>query len=57
MKQKSDVSIVFPIFHSMVKNRFDVAIKRFRFDNACDYFNQVLSPYFQKEEIIHEYSM
>ena len=40
----------------MVKNQFGVGIKRFRSDNAKDYFNQNLSPYFQKEGIIHESS-
>nr|CAN68203.1 hypothetical protein VITISV_008301 [Vitis vinifera] len=56
IKQKYDVSSVFPIFHSKVKNQFGVTIKGFRSDNAHDYFNQVLSPYFQKEGIIHESS-
>jgi hypothetical protein len=40
----------------MVKNQFGVNIKRFRSDNARDYFNQVLTPYFQKEGIVHESS-
>ena len=39
MKQKSYVNTVFPIFHSMVKNQFGVAIKGFRSNNAHDYFN------------------
>ena len=56
IKQKSDVSSVFPIFHSKVKNQFGVTTKGFRSDNAHDYFNQVLSPYFKKEGIIHESS-
>ena len=47
---------IFPIFHSMVKNQFKVCIKKVRIDNARDYFNQILSPYFQKEGIIHESS-
>lgn len=56
LRNKSDVSSVFPIFHNMVKNQFGVGIKKFRSDNAKDYFNQILSPYFQKEGIIHESS-
>ncbi|KAL5577658.1 hypothetical protein UlMin_019357 [Ulmus minor] len=56
LKQKSDVSAVFPIFHTMIQNQFGVKIKRFRSDNALDYFNQTLSPYFLKEGIIHESS-
>ena len=39
-----------------MKTQFDVRIKKFRFDNAKDYFNQILSPYFQKHGIIHESS-
>ena len=45
-KQKSDVNVVFPNFCSMIKNQFGVNIKRFRSDNARDYFNQLLTPYF-----------
>ena len=47
LKQKYDVSIVIPNFHSMVQNQFGVKIKNFKIDNARDYFNQILSPYFQ----------
>ena len=53
LKQKSDVSNIIPSFHSMIQNQFGVKIKTFRSDNAKDYFNKVLSPYFQKEGIIH----
>jgi transposase InsO family protein len=56
LKHKSDVNTVLPNFCSMVKNQFGVNIKRFRSDNARDYFNQVLTPYFQKEGIVHESS-
>ena len=56
LKQKLDVSIVFPNYHNMVKNQFRVSIKWGRSDNAKDYFNQTLSSYFQKEGIIHESS-
>ena len=45
-----------PNFHNMIQNQFGVKIKRFRSDNAQDYFNQILSPYFQKKGIIHEFS-
>ena len=54
LKQKSDVSIVIPNFHSMVQNQFGVQIKSFRTDNAKDYFNQILSPYFQSQGILHD---
>ncbi|KAJ9701255.1 hypothetical protein PVL29_006553 [Vitis rotundifolia] len=56
LKQKSDVSIVIPNFHSMVQNQFGVKIKSFRTDNARDYFNQTLSPYFQSQGILHDSS-
>ena len=56
LKQKSDVSIVIPNFHSMVQNQFGVKIKSFRTDNARDYFNQILSPYFQSQGILHDSS-
>ena len=56
LKQKSDVSTVLPNFFSLIRNQFGVQIKRFRSDNAKDYFNQILSPYFQREGIVHESS-
>ena len=54
LKQKYDVSMVIPNFHSMVQNQFAVQIKSFRTDNARDYFNQILSPYFQSQGILHD---
>ena len=56
LKQKSNVSIVPQNFCSMIKHQFGVKIKRFRSDNARDYFNQLITPYFQREGIIHESS-
>ena len=56
LKQKSDVSIVIINFHSMVQNQFGVQIKSFRIDNAKDYFNQILSPYFQSQGNFHDSS-
>ncbi|PKU79659.1 Retrovirus-related Pol polyprotein from transposon TNT 1-94 [Dendrobium catenatum] len=40
----------------MIQNQFGVKIRRFRSDNAKDYFNQTLFSYFQNEGIIHESS-
>ncbi|KAL3516705.1 hypothetical protein ACH5RR_023607 [Cinchona calisaya] len=54
LKQKSDVGIVIPNFYSMVQNQFRVKIKSFRTDNARDYFNHILSSYFQSQGIMHE---
>ena len=56
LKQKSDVSIVIPNFHSMVQNQFRVQIKSFRTDNARDYFNKILLPYFQSQGILRDSS-
>ena len=56
LKQKSDVSIFIPNFHSIVQKQFRVQIKSFRIDNARDYFNQILSPYFQSQGILHDSS-
>jgi len=40
----------------MTKNQFGVSIKGIRTDNNRDYFNQILSSYFEKEGIIHQSS-
>ena len=40
----------------MVQNQVGVKIKSFRTDNARDYFNQILSPYFQSQGILHDSS-
>ena len=50
------MSHIFPIFCTMVQNQFGIKIKKIRVDNACDYFSQILSQWFQKEGIIHESS-
>lgn len=55
-KHKSDVSSVFHNFYRMVQNQFGVCIKSIRMDNVQDYFNQILSPFLQKEGIVHHSS-
>ena len=50
------MSFVLPNFHNMIKKLVCVTIKRFWSDNARNYFNQALTPYFQHEGIIHESS-
>ena len=50
------MSFILPNFHNMVKNQFNVTIKKFQSNNAIDCFNQVLTPFFQYEGIIHESS-
>ena len=50
------MSHIFPVFCTMVQNQFGTKIKKIRSDNAHDYFNQILSQWFQNELIIHESS-
>ena len=45
---------IFPIFCTMVQNQCGTKIKKICLDKARDYFNQILSQWFQKEGIIHE---
>jgi hypothetical protein len=47
---------IISIFTNMTKNQFGVSIKGIRTDNARDYFNQILSSYFEKKGIIHQSS-
>ena len=56
LKNKSDVSHIFPIFCTVVQNQFGTKVKKIFSDNAHDYFNQILSQRFQKDGIIHESS-
>ena len=56
LKHKSDVSSIFPKFLNMIQSQFGVKVKRVRSDNAKDYFNQILTPYFEQEGIIHQSS-
>ena len=53
MKQKSEISTIIPIFHNMLKNQSDTKVLGIRLDNGKEYFNQYLTPYLQKEGIIH----
>lgn len=56
LKQKSNKSSVLLIFCSMIKNQFGVSVKNIRLNNVRDYFNQFLSPFLQRECIIHQSS-
>lgn len=56
LKFKSDENNVFQNFHNMFKTQFGTKIKRLRSNNARDYFNQILFPYFQHKIIIYESS-
>jgi hypothetical protein len=48
LKRKFDVGHILPNFTNMIRNQFGVSIKGYRTDNARDYFNQILSPHFEK---------
>lgn len=56
LKQKFDMSSVLSIFCSTIKNKFGVSIKSILSENARDYFNQFLTPFLQREGIIHQSS-
>jgi hypothetical protein len=56
IKNKSEVSTVIPNFFSMIKNQFGANIKRIRSDNGKEFFNHVITPFCEKEGIIHESS-
>ena len=56
LKHKSEVNNVFQNFFSLIKNQFGASIKKLRSDNRKEYFNQVITLFFQKEGIIHESS-
>ena len=56
MKEKFEVSHIFFIFYKIIKTQFGVPIKRFRSDNARDYFNLTLSTFLQNEGIIYQSS-
>lgn len=56
LKQKSKVNHVVPQFLCMVKNQFDMIIKRIWSDNVKDYFSHNLNSLCQNEGIIHESS-
>lgn len=43
-------------FFSIAQNQFGDQIKSFKTDKAKDYFNQILSPFFQYEGIFHDLS-
>lgn len=56
LKQKSDVSIVFPNFCSVIRNQFGVNIKRIRSNKVRNYSNQIIFLYLKKEAIVDESS-
>ena len=43
MKEKNEVSIIFPNFVRMIQNQFETKVKIFRTDNGKEFFNTVLN--------------
>ena len=39
MKQKSDISTIFFVFHKMLSTQFNSKMQTLRFDNGRKYFN------------------
>ncbi|WVZ11019.1 hypothetical protein V8G54_015549 [Vigna mungo] len=46
----------FQTFIQIIKDQFETTFKRVRSDNARDFSNQTLSPFFNEQGIIHEFS-
>ena len=56
VKSKTEILDVVKTFFSMVRNQFVVSIKRFRSNNAKDYFNTNLASFFRDLGVIQESS-
>ena len=56
MKNKSETSQIFQIFHKMIQNQFQTNIQVFKTDNARDFFNSILGSYLQSHGIVHQSS-
>ena len=56
MKEKSEASIRFRDFHTLIQNQFQTKIKIFRSDNAKEYYNSILGEYFRTHGIINQSS-
>ena len=56
MKSKSEVPNIILKFCEMIQNQFDTKIKRFRSDNAREYFSGHTTTYFERHGIVHQSS-
>ena len=54
LKHKSDVCIVFRLFHQMVVTQFGIQIKVLRSDNGGEYFKQELTEFMHSVGVIHQ---
>ena len=56
MANKSEASSIILPFIRLLQNQFDTTPKRFRSDNARDFFNRQVSSFFEDTGIVHESS-
>ena len=56
MKNKSEASVIISSFIKLIQNQFGTTLKRFRSDNARDYFNSQVTTFFESIGIVHESS-
>ena len=56
MKDKSETNHIFQAFHKMIQIQFQANVQVFKTDNACDFFNSILGPYFKSNGIVHQSS-
>ena len=56
MKNKSKTSTIISSFFKIFQNQFGATAKKFRLDNAPDYFNSRVSSFFESICIVHESS-
>ena len=56
LKDKASIGTVLPFFYKMIHTQFGTPIKKFRTDNAKDYFNAHLHHFFKNAGIVHESS-
>ena len=54
MKNKSEANVIISSFIKLIHNQFGATLKRFRSDNAHDYFNSQVTTFFESIGIVHE---
>jgi hypothetical protein len=56
MKERSELYAIFKSFYHEIKTQFDVSIRIFRSDNACEYYRNALSVFLNDHGVIHQTS-
>lgn len=54
MKERFELLSIFKSFFNEIKNQFGKTIKKFRSDNAKEYFSAELSSFFSSQGILHQ---